>query len=114
MQLSGAQEVPTNASTGTGSVTVTLNRTTGAVSVTGNFSGLSSNATAAHIHGPAAIGSNAAVLIPLTIPQSTSGSVTGSGTMTQIQMNDMIGGMTYVNVHSEDFPDGELRAQIVP
>ena len=114
MQLTGGQEVPSNASAATGTVTVTLNRTTGAVAVNGSFSGLSSNATAAHIHGPAAVGSNAAVLIPLTVQLMTSGTVIGTATMTSGQMNDMVGGMTYVNIHSEDFPDGEIRAQIVP
>jgi hypothetical protein len=114
MTLTGAQEVPANATTATGSVTVTLNRTTGAVAVNGTFSGLTTPATAAHIHGPAAIGATGPVLVPLTVPLSTSGAVTGTGTMTQIQMNDMIGGMTYVNIHSDEFPDGEIRGQIVP
>ena len=114
MTLTGAQEVPVNTSTATGNVQVMLNRTTGAVTVTGSFSGLSSNATVAHIHGPAGVGTTAPPLITLTIPQSPSGTVTGTGTMNNVQMNDMLGGMTYVNVHSTTYPDGEIRAQIVP
>jgi len=114
MQLTGAQEVPANNSTATANVTVTLNRTTGAVTVSGTFGTLSSPATVAHIHGPAGVGQNAPALIPLTLPSTTTGDVTGTGTMSQVQMNDMMGGMTYVNIHSENFPDGEIRAQIVP
>jgi hypothetical protein len=114
MALSGANEVPANPSTATANVTVSLNRTTGAVTVTGNFSGITSGATAAHIHGPAAVGAIGPVLVPLTVPQAASGSVTGTANMTSPQMNDMLNGMTYVNIHSNDFPDGELRAQIVP
>jgi len=114
MTMTGAQEVPMNTSAGTANVTVILNRNNGAVTVTGSFSNLSSNAKAAHIHGPAAVGVNAPVLVPLTVPAATSGSVTGTGTMSTVQMNDMLGGQTYVNIHSDDFPDGEIRAQIVP
>jgi hypothetical protein len=114
MQLSGSQEVPANPSTATATVTVTLNRTTGEVTVSGNFNGLTSNASAAHIHGPAAVGINGPILVPLTVPASTSGTVTGTGTMTNVQMDDMTGGMTYINIHSTNLPNGEIRAQIVP
>jgi hypothetical protein len=114
MTLSASQEVPVNTSAATGNVQVMLNRTTGAVTVTGSFSGLTSNATAAHIHGPAAVGMTAPPLITLTVPSATSGPVTGNGTMTDVQMTDMLGGMTYVNIHSSTYPDGEIRAQVVP
>jgi hypothetical protein len=112
MTLTGTQEVPTNASTATGTVTVTLNKTNGNVTVVGTFSGLSSPATVAHIHGPAAVGAPGPTIVPLTVTSSQSGTVTGSGTMDTTHMNDMIGGMTYVNIHSSMFPDGEIRAQI--
>jgi hypothetical protein len=36
--------------------------------VSGTFTGLTSDATAAHIHGPAAVGANAPVIVPLTVP----------------------------------------------
>jgi len=112
MTLTASQEVPANGSTATGDVQVTLNKTTGAITVTGSFTGLTSNATAAHIHGPAAVGSTAPVIVPLTVPSSLAGTVTGTATMSTVQMNDMLNQMTYVNIHSEMFPDGEIRAQI--
>jgi CHRD domain len=114
MQLTGANEVPPNPSTATANVTVTLNRTTGTVTVTGTFTGLSSMATLAHIHGPAAVGMTAVPIMPLTVSMATSGTVTGTTTMTSPQMNDMMNGMTYVNIHSTMYPDGEIRAQILP
>jgi len=115
MMLTGANEVPANTSTATANVTVMLNKTTGAVTVTGNFQGLTSNSTVAHIHGPAAVGVNGPVLVPLTISApAKSGTVSANATMTSPQMNDMVNGMTYVNIHSDMFPDGEIRAQIVP
>src|SRR5262249_14722721 len=61
--MNGAQEVPTNASTATGSCSATLNIATGAVTFNGSFSGLGTNATAAHIHGLAPVGMSAGVLI---------------------------------------------------
>jgi len=114
MTLTGGQEVPVNTSAATGNVQVQLNRSTGAVTVTGTFSGLTSDATVAHIHGPAAQGQTAPPLITLTVPNSAAGSVTGTGTMSNVQMTDMLGGMTYVNIHSSTYPDGEIRAQILP
>jgi hypothetical protein len=114
MTLTAAQEVPVNTSTASGNVQVILNRTTGAVTVTGSFTGLTSNATVAHIHGPATVGMIAPPLITLTIPAATAGAITGNGTMNDVQMTDMLGGMTYVNIHSSTYPDGEIRAQVVP
>ncbi|HEY7374477.1 MAG TPA: CHRD domain-containing protein [Polyangia bacterium] len=114
MQMSGSQVVPATGSVGTGTVTVMLDRGTGAVTITGSFLSLSSNAIAAHLHGPAAAGQNAEALIPLMVPATTSGTISGNGTMTASQTNDMAGGMTYVDVHSTNFPDGEIRAQVQP
>ena len=65
-KLDGSHEFPTNGSTGTGQATITLNDATGEVSLTGSYQGLSSAATASHIHGLAAPGANAGVIIPLT------------------------------------------------
>jgi len=114
VQLSGAQEVPVNQSLATASVTVTLDTMTGTVTVTGSFTGLTSSAMQAAIQGPASVGGNAAVLFPLTVPAATAGTVSGNGMMTMPQMNDMISGMTYVNISSMQYPDGEIRAQIIP
>jgi hypothetical protein len=113
MTMTGAQEVPRNNSAGTANVTVILNRNTSAVTVTGSFMGLTSNATAAHIHGPAAVGMSGPILFPLNVPSATSGSVSGTAPMSTLQMNDMINGQTFVSIQSVNFPEGELRAQIV-
>jgi len=112
MNLTASQEVPANGSTATGTVQVALNKTTGAINVTGSFSGLTTTVTAAHIHGPAAVGSTAPVIVPLTVTGDLSGTVTGTATMSTVQMSDMLNQMTYVNIHSMQYPDGEIRAQI--
>lgn len=113
--LTGAMEVLTSsqtASTATGSATVILNPNTGAVSVQGSFTGLSSSAISAHIHGPAPAGMNANFIVVLTASPSTAGAISGSGTLTAQQVTDMKNGLTYINVHSTNYSGGEIRGQI--
>src|SRR6266487_4666502 len=74
--LSGSQEVPANASPATGFGTVLLNAAQTQITVDENWSGLSANATASHIHGPTLPGTNAAVLFPFSgVPNATSGAI---------------------------------------
>ena len=64
----GSQEVPPSGSPGTGQGCLTLNpNPSGTLSFEISFSGLLSPEVAAHIHGPAAAGSNAGVLFPLPL-----------------------------------------------
>jgi hypothetical protein len=109
--LQGSQEVPQVNTTGIGTVTSLLDARTGIVFVTGSFSGLSSNATMAHIH-QALPGQTGPPIVTLSVSMATSGTVTGSDTLTGDQVVAMINGGTYVNIHSETFPNGELRAQL--
>jgi hypothetical protein len=112
MAMSGSDVMPPNSSTASANVVVSLDRSTGALTVTGTFKGLSSNATEADIHGPAAAGAIAPAIVPLQVQTAMSGAVMGTRTMDTSSMNEMINGMTYVDIHSVNFPDGEIRAQI--
>jgi hypothetical protein len=112
LTLTGTQTVPATNSAGAADVTVALDKTTGAITVTGTFSVLSSPATAAHVHGPAAVGSSGPVLFTLTVPPDVSGTVIGSASMSTAQMTDMLNRMTYVDIHTHYFSDGEIRAQV--
>ena len=76
------------------------------------FQGLSANATAAHIHGPGARGKSAGVLIPLTVPPTTSGTIAQDVALTPTIKSYMIDGLTYVNIHTGNFPSGEIRGQV--
>jgi CHRD domain-containing protein len=111
--LNGAAEVPPNGSAGTGNAAVTLDDVTGAVTVTGFYTGLGSNANAAHIHGPAPAGMNAGIILGLTQTGGTTGNFSGSGTLTAGQITSMINGLTYLNVHTNLMANGEIRGQIV-
>ncbi|MBK8467238.1 MAG: CHRD domain-containing protein [Chloracidobacterium sp.] len=114
--LSGSEEVPPNGSTATGTGTVSVNAAQTQITVTLDWSSLSSNATAAHIHGPAAAGSNAGILFGMTgVPLSPTGSVpTQSFAISPAQLTQFQNGLFYWNVHSSTFPGGEIRGQILP
>lgn len=111
--LEGSQEVPPSGSAGTGSCVVSLNDVTGAVSVDCSFSGLGSEAAAAHIHGLAPVGVNAGVLLALSPTAATSGTISGAGTLDASSTQGMINGETYINLHSQNISSGELRGQVV-
>lgn len=110
--MAGAQEVPAVASGATGQCTVTLDDVTGAVSATGTFSNLTTTASNAHIHGLAPAGVSTGVIVPFTFTAATSGSFSGSGTLTPAQVTGMLNGQTYCNVHSTTFTSGEIRGQL--
>jgi hypothetical protein len=110
--LSGTSEVPSNASTATGSVTGTFNPGTNQLSLNITFSGLAASASASHIH-QAAVGTNGAVQIAFTgVPAATSGSFTYTGTLTAAQATSLSAGLFYVNIHNASFPGGEIRGQL--
>ena len=105
--LTGAQETPANNSTGTGTATLLLSpdETTARVSL--NFSGLSSAQTAAHIHGPAAVGVPGPILFPLPNGQVNDFQIA----LSPGQATDLKNGLWYANVHSNNFINGEIRGQ---
>jgi hypothetical protein len=112
---SGANEVPANTSTATGTITGTYDTVSNVISYSITFSGLGSNSTAAHFHGPAFPGSNAPVAFahPGFPAGVTSGSLaTTTNTLTQAQEADLLSGKWYSNIHSANLPGGEIRAQI--
>src|SRR4051794_1237143 len=113
--LTGSQEVPPTGSAGTGFSTVVLNDVADTITVNTSFSGLTSPAILGHIHGPAPVGVNAPVLFPFTgVPNATSGTIpTQVFTLTTTQIGELEAGLYYVNVHSTDFPGGEIRGQLL-
>jgi Cu/Zn superoxide dismutase len=115
--LTGAQEVPPVASSGTGAGSVLLNAAEDQILVDMSFAGLTSNAGAAHIHGPAAAGSTAGVLFDFSAvtPAATSGSIPRQTfAITAAQVAQLRAGELYFNIHTGNFGDGEIRGQIGP
>jgi hypothetical protein len=110
--LNGAQEVPPAATSATGYARIVINESTGALNFTVVFNGLSSAQTGCHIHAPAAIGASAGVAINFGVVGGTSGTISGSTTITPTQLSQLRQGLGYVNVHSGNFVNGEIRGQL--
>ncbi|HET9949983.1 MAG TPA: PQQ-binding-like beta-propeller repeat protein [Longimicrobiales bacterium] len=95
--------------TGVGQVRATLegNR----LSLSGSYRGLSSAATAAHLH-LAAPGMHGPVAAPLQVTGGVEGEISGTVTLSAEQAAALRGRSLYVQVHTEGNPDGELRGWI--
>tara|TARA_Y100001970_G_scaffold265969_1_gene354109 strand:- start:24 stop:473 length:450 start_codon:yes stop_codon:yes gene_type:complete len=94
---------------GEGEVILTLNDNS--LTVEGNFSGMSSAATGAHIHnGPPA--QPGPVIHTLEVSQSTDGSVNGTLSLSEEQIEALSNNEFYIQIHSESNPAGELRGWV--
>ena len=108
--LAASAEVPPNDSAGTGKVDATLDTETKMFTWNITYDGLGGEATAAHFHGPAAEGENAPPVVP--IDGALASPISGSATLTDEQITQLQGGMWYFNVHTAQYPDGEIRGQV--
>lgn len=110
--LSGAAEVPVVATTGSGTAVVILNNAQTQFTYSVTYTGLSAGVTASHIHR-AAVGVNGPVTFGFSPPlATTSGSFNGVVNPTPAQVADLFAGLYYVNIHTSNFPGGELRGQL--
>ena len=112
--MTAANETPTpkgdvSAARGTFTGTLTKSGTGGTLSWRLDFSSLSANAIAAHIH-VAARGTAGPVRVPLCAP-CTSG-VTGTATIDAAVLDAIQNDRAYVNVHTPTNPAGEIRDQV--
>lgn len=138
--LSGAAELPPNASPGTGPMTVSFDPATLLMTVSTSFSGLTSGTTVAHIHCCTATpgGSNVGVATPTpSFPGFPAGVTAGSysqafdmaesSSYNAAFVNNFLtladaraallaamgDGRAYFNLHTSGFPGGELRGNLV-
>lgn len=109
VSLTPAEEVPPakSSASGSGSFRVAKDGTvTGSVTTTGV------QGTMAHIH-QGAKGQNGPVIVPLTKNGDTY-SVPEGRKLTPAQLDALKAGNLYVNVHSNQYKGGEIRAQLQP
>lgn len=113
LALSGAEEDPPRVTPGSGSATIDVNLATGAISGSATASGFAS--TAAHIHDAFA-GTSGPIVIGLQ-PDAVDPAIwrIAAGTMlSAANVDRLLAGALYLNVHSAQFPGGQIRAQILP
>lgn len=133
--LDGLQEVPSNGSSATGFITVTVDDTTNLFDATltvdgiftADLTGAGGNSTPVHLHN-APPGSNGGIVVDLAFLQAPSDTATGfeividdllfGGTQGAIvsdpatNLAELIAGNIYVNVHTSAFPAGEIRGDL--
>jgi hypothetical protein len=108
--LTGAQEVPPNASAGRGTAEIQYNSGNNKLTWKVTHTGLSGPVTGAHIHGPAAAGANAGIVVPFS--NAGSQPIQGEATITPAQFGDLAANLWYVNLHTAQSPGGEIRGQL--
>ncbi len=118
-RLSGINEVQPNASGASGGIAAEL--LGDQLVVTGTFSGLNSDFNAAiaggahlHVGGADATGG---ITIPLNTRLDTPrighfDAAANTFTLTEDQVDQLLGGQLYANVHTKNHPSGELRSQV--
>jgi hypothetical protein len=113
--LTGAQQVPPVDTPGSGSADLTYDPGTKVVTWNITFSGLSSDATMAHFHGPAASGKNGPVKVWLSEKgAAVTSPLKGQATLSSADAQEFVSGQMYINVHTKDHPAGEIRGQVQP
>jgi Cu/Zn superoxide dismutase len=105
--LKAATEVPPNDSPAAGSADVTVDTEAKTVTWSVKVDGLTGDATAAHIHGPASATEKAPPVIDMS-----SSIMAGNAPITDAQLEELKAGKYYLNVHTAKFPDGEVRGQL--
>lgn len=110
LNMNGANETPPVVTPATGHGDVTVNTAAHVVKWNMSFQNLTSQQTLAHIHGPAPVGSPGPIMFSLALGSPT----TGSHASTAANETDILGSMSYFNVHTANNGGGEIRDQIVP
>lgn len=117
--LDGGQEVPPVTTSGSGWGTFSLNGDSTALTYEVTVQNLMGNITAAHFHN-AAQGSNGGVVKTIHSGGTTTGDTTFVGVwtssdsepLTPAMVEELCAGNLYINVHTDQFPAGEVRGQI--
>lgn len=115
-ELSGEAQVPPVETEAMGMSDVTVDSEAMTVSWMVTYEGLSGEPVAAHFHGPATPEETAPPVIDITeslLEGADEDMMEGTAELTEEQMADLQAGLYYINIHTEQHPDGEIRGQVV-
>jgi hypothetical protein len=112
--LSGGQEVPPVFPAGAGTADLTYDPVTRVVTWTLSYTALSSPITTAQFHGPA----QPSKVAPPEVAMVKQGGpvenpITGQATLTPDQARQFADGEWYINIDTQNHPEGEIRGQII-
>ncbi len=119
IQLTGASEVPPVNTTGSGTAEIAFdpNAKTIAYTIIWQLGSGSTSTTGMHFHG--AEDGSSLKSSPISIPiegfsTGTSGTLSGTTiVLTQVQIDQLLAGKWYINIHSNTYPSGEMRGNII-
>jgi hypothetical protein len=111
--LNGSNEVPPTESRGSGYFSAVYRPSTKVLEYRLNLVGLSGPITMGYLHGPAEPGQNVEKAGPINIPINDN-TIWDGVTLTEEQAAQVVAGQWYVEVRTIEYPDGEIRGQILP
>lgn len=105
--LFGASQVPSTPSSAMGKATLTFDENTMSFTIVTTYTGVTP--TAGYINnGVAAVNGPAVFSFDITPSPITY----QSGVLTKEQVEELFAGRMYINLHSEKYPEGEIRGQL--
>lgn len=111
--LNGSNEVPPTQSRASGWFEAVYRPSTKVLEYRLNLVGLSGPITMGYLHGPAGPGESAQQVASINIPIYDN-TIWDGFTLTEEQAAEVLAGLWYVNVMTIQYPDGEIRGQILP
>ena len=116
-KLSGSEEIPPISAKGSGALKGLYDTTTKKLSWTISYSGLTGPVTRADFHAPAAAGEHAPIKLGVDTAGVNAGMpIEGSAILTEglePPLDEaLLSGNFYLNLHTADHPNGEVRGQI--
>jgi CHRD domain len=115
VNLSGVEEVPPIETFGSGFAQMSYDPDTRILTWSITFRGLSSEASAIQLRGPAMPGENGPIDIRIA-PRGrpVRSPVNGSTKLTPLEAHEFFSATLYLNIATKRYPMGELRGQLVP
>ena len=108
-----AVPAPTAVAEAGGRAYVTLETDSNEIAWVIEYYSLSGAITAIHFHGPAGHGEAGDVAVVIDTTSETVGELTGTAQVSAEQVQHMMDGLWYVNIHTELNGPGEIRGQLI-